>query len=130
MNEPHEPGAVRLRSNVTTDPDAWHFVPGEVVARHRNMKRYLDKTRDAHGMRQKAEYHYYTLCSVCDRTMHRTMLEGCVRCRDAPRPAETEAARARYEQMISRLHQREDELNRRIATGEGARVDSLIAHRS
>jgi hypothetical protein len=122
-------GAVRLRSNVTIDPNAWQLVPGEVVARHRNMKQYLNKLASADGQRQKAEYHYYTLCSVCDRTMHRTMLEGCNHCRDAPRPADTEAARAAYEKMISRLHEQEEELNRRIATGDGARVTSLVAHR-
>lgn len=123
-------GRVRLRSNVTTDPDGKHLVPGEVLARHENIGLYLRRVgRTPFGRRQRMEFLYYTLCSACDRTTAVARLEGCGLCDDQPQE-QVYSRRDAYEARIEKARLLEAELNALIADGRGRDViATLIGHR-
>ena len=63
-------GEVRIRSNVCTDPSAWHLVPGDVIRRF---------SLSLHGLtqKQKDELMYYAPCSICYRTIFEINEDGC-----------------------------------------------------
>ncbi len=87
-------GAVRLRSNVGSDPEGWDLVPGELMSSHRPGATLTSRQRDESG--------YYLPCSICDRTIHQIDLEGCEApgC-PAPRPHATQPLRDWYAQVRS-----------------------------
>ncbi len=69
QERPREKGEVRIRSNVCTDPDAWHLVPGD-VARNYGLQGQLNKE-------QHNELMYYEPCAVCRRTIFFITEDGC-----------------------------------------------------
>lgn len=83
-------GRVRLRSNVVATDDAWHLVPGEVVAEWRpDLMRQPSRPTQL----QIDERMYYVPCSVCRRTINLIMREGCGECSHGPTPRQLEEAR-------------------------------------
>ncbi|HSW50627.1 MAG TPA: hypothetical protein VLH09_10655 [Bryobacteraceae bacterium] len=64
-------GQVRIRSNVCTDPSAWHLVPGDRMPRGPLPPPY-ELTRE-----QKEEQMCYTACAICHRRSYRINHEGC-----------------------------------------------------
>lgn len=83
-------GRVRLRSNVASSGNAWHLVPGELVAIHR---RQLLRRYKRPPQLQVDEAMYYKPCGTCGRYAHVFMREGCDQCTHGPTPAELERAR-------------------------------------
>src|SRR5438309_7741687 len=63
------PGEVRIRSNVCTDQEAWHLVPGDVG------RKYLSS--DRLSLKQKDEAMYYVPCSICHRSIFAINEDGC-----------------------------------------------------
>lgn len=84
-------GRVRLRSNVVDSPDAWHLVPGEVIAVHRPE---LLRAPNRPKRLQVDERMYYVPCGICGRYEHVIKREGCEECSHGPTPAQMEQARA------------------------------------
>lgn len=63
-------GQVRIRSNVCSDPNAWHLVPGDLLKASDFPKHQIsDKQRD--------EMMYYEKCCLCQRTIYQIHEEGC-----------------------------------------------------
>jgi hypothetical protein len=62
-------GQVRIRSNVCTDPEAWHLVPGDVV-RHYGLQYGVNKE-------QHEEMMYYEPCCLCKRAIYWIKENGC-----------------------------------------------------
>ncbi len=63
-------GQVRVRSNVCTDPKAWHLVPGDELRRHG--LHYGNVTRKQHE-----EMMYYEPCCICQRRLYEIREDGC-----------------------------------------------------
>lgn len=63
-------GHVRVRSNVCTDPKAWHLVPGDELRRH--SLHYGNITRKQHE-----ELMYYEPCCICKRRIYEIREDGC-----------------------------------------------------
>ena len=66
-------GQVRIRSNVTDDPNAWRLVPGELAS--------LEKGSHQLTELQREEANLYMPCCICHRTIVQIEEEGCDRCR-------------------------------------------------
>jgi hypothetical protein len=71
----HKPGAVRVRSNITTEESAWYLVPGEYVL---EANPHLGSHRLT--LLQKQEKMYYAACCECGRTVNEIMRDGCNPC--------------------------------------------------
>jgi hypothetical protein len=86
-------GRIRLRSNVVDRGDAWHLVPGEVLAAWRPdlMRRPKRPTQ-----LQTDEHMYYRPCGVCGRTINVIMREGCSQCSHGPTPRQLELAQEQH----------------------------------
>jgi len=67
-SKPH--GEVRIRSNVCTDPNAWHLVPGDVIKLFPSLEIRLTQ-------KQKDEMMYYERCCICHRTVFEIEEDGC-----------------------------------------------------
>lgn len=63
-------GEVRIRSNVCTDPHAWHLVPGDVI-------KSFSLPQDRLTQKQKDEMMYYARCCLCHRTIFEVEEDGC-----------------------------------------------------
>ena len=86
-------GRVRLRSNVADSGDAWHLVPGEVLAAWRpDLMRRPNKPTQL----QTDERMYFVPCGVCGRTINVIMREGCTQCPHGPTPRQLENARKQH----------------------------------
>lgn len=68
-NQTKSKGAVRIRSNVCTDPGARHLIPGDVLRRYG----YHGNVTD----RQHTEKMYYEPCVICRRTIFQILEDGC-----------------------------------------------------
>ena len=81
-------GEVRVRSNVCTDSNAWHLVPGELFP-----SESFAPPRILTPLQQQ-EKTYYRICSVCRRSSYRISHEGCdyEPCRLQGVPSRDEAA--------------------------------------
>jgi hypothetical protein len=79
-------GIVRIRSNVCTEPNGWHLVPGDLVKRYSLPHHNLTE-------KQKDEMMYYVPCSYCHRTIFQILEEGCDEpvCRSQGLPSTAEA---------------------------------------
>jgi hypothetical protein len=73
QRRPEINGEVRIRSNVCTNPNAWHLVPGDLV------KSYLLPLRDL-TPKQRTELMYYERCCLCHRTVFEIEEDGCDYC--------------------------------------------------
>lgn len=62
-------GQVRIRSNVCTDPKAWHLVPGYVVQRY-GLQYGINNE-------QREEMMYYEPCCLCHRLIYEINRDGC-----------------------------------------------------
>lgn len=87
QDRPESPGAVRIRSNVCTDPNAYRLVPGDRIPRHQ--QGYI-LTRE-----QREEQRYYVPCSLCGKTEFMMFEQGCDNdvCRRQGIPSTVEARR-------------------------------------
>ena len=86
-------GKIRLRSNVVDGGDAWHLVPGEVVAEWRpDLLRQPNRPTQL----QVDERMYYVPCSVCRRAINVIMREGCTQCPHGPSPRQLENAQEKH----------------------------------
>lgn len=65
----NEKGQVRIRSNVCTDPKAWHLVPGFVAQRY-GLQYGLNNE-------QREEMMYYEPCCLCHRLIYEIDRDGC-----------------------------------------------------
>lgn len=85
-----EPGRVRVRSNVISDPHGKRYIPGDVLQAY-GMSTY--EVTD----RQRDELMYYKPCCICKRTIIQIHDEGCdhPECRRQRIPSTREAARMR-----------------------------------
>ena len=83
-------GEVRIRSNVCTDPNAWHLVPGDVV-------KSFSLPRDRLTQKQKDEMMYYARCCICHRTIFEIEEDGCDEsvCHQQGIPSSADAKRRR-----------------------------------
>ena len=63
-------GVVRIRSNVCTDPNAWHLVPGDLLKKVSSHRQKLTQ-------KQKDEQMYYEPCCICHRTIFEINENGC-----------------------------------------------------
>ena len=88
QEKPRPKGQVRIRSNVCTDPNGWHLVPGDVLKRH-------GLHYDGVNARQHEEMMYYEACSICKRRIYEIDEDGCDHpiCRRQGIPSSAEAAR-------------------------------------
>lgn len=89
---PQNKGEVRIRSNVCTDPSAWHLVPGDLLRSHsltahqKNELLYhavaLGPERASRELSatQKKELMYYERCCLCHRTIFEIEEDGCDYC--------------------------------------------------
>ena len=68
--KPKTPGEVRIRSNVCTDPHAWHLVPGDVI-------KSFSLRQDRLTQKQKDEMLYYARCCICHRIIFEIEEDGC-----------------------------------------------------
>jgi hypothetical protein len=93
-------GAVRIRSNIVLDQEAWDLVPGEIVDTYR--RGHFDLPNRP-PLRQRDEHMYYRPCGLCGRTIDVINLEGCDDCRDAPRPEQVAANRERHMAIMQRV---------------------------
>lgn len=88
---PLKRGAIRIRSNICTQPNAWHLVPGDLI-QSRSLPRQ-DLTD-----KQREEMMYYERCCYCHRTIYEIEENGCdnTECRDEnPGMLSTSEARSR-----------------------------------
>lgn len=81
------PGAVVLRSNVTTQREGWGIVPGDVVGLYQSA--WFDR-RGGATEAQVEERLYYQPCATCRRSSFDCAWEGC----DDPRCSQTLPSRA------------------------------------
>ena len=83
-------GAVRIRSNVCTNPRAWHLVPGDVI-------QSFSLPQDRLTQKQKDEMLYYARCCICHRTIFEIEEDGCdyTVCRQQGIPSSVDAQRHR-----------------------------------
>lgn len=86
-------GRIRLRSNVVDRGDAWHLVPGEVLAVRRPD---LMKPPNKPTQLQRDEHMYYVPCGVCSRTINEIMREGCTQCSHGPTPRQLDNAQEQH----------------------------------
>lgn len=70
LDKPKPTGEVRIRSNVCTDPNAWHLVPGDVAKSYSLPDHVLNQ-------KQKDELMYYVRCCFCHRTIFEINEDGC-----------------------------------------------------
>lgn len=86
-------GGIRLRSNVVERGDAWHLVPGEVLAKWRPdlLRRPKRPTQ-----LQIDEHMYYVPCGVCGRAINVIMREGCNQCSHGPTARQLEVAQEQH----------------------------------
>ena len=82
---PTRDGAVRIRSNVCVDRNAYHLVPGDRIPRRQMAYRLTPEQRE--------EQRYYERCSLCGKTVFLMFEQGCDRdvCRRSGIPSTTEA---------------------------------------
>jgi hypothetical protein len=92
-------GRLQLRSNITTDPDAWDLVPGDALYRYAPDRLKLPNRPT---QRQRDEHMYYVPCN-CGRRLHQIQLEGCTECAHGPTEAERERTIARHEESRQRI---------------------------
>ncbi len=108
-------GRVRLRSNVVDASDAWHLVPGEVLAVHRpELLRASNRPKPL----QVDERMYYVPCGVCGRFEHVFMREGCDQCSHGPTLAQMEEARALQREALAAVRTERQRLNGSVSHGE------------
>jgi hypothetical protein len=81
-------GQVRIRSNVTSWPDAWHLVPGDTLRGFTILPHQMTD-------KQREEMMYYAPCCLCHRTIFQIYDDGCDHpvCRRQGIPSKAEAAR-------------------------------------
>lgn len=70
------PGEVRIRSNVCSDPNAWHLVPGDLLESLSLHHRHLTPM-------QRSEMMYYKRCCLCGRTSFEIDEDGCDYCAES-----------------------------------------------
>jgi hypothetical protein len=87
-SKPH--GEVCIRSNVCTDPHAWHLVPGDVI-------KSFSLPKDRLTQKQRDEMLYYARCCLCHRTIFEIEEDGCddAVCRQQGIPSCTDAQHRR-----------------------------------
>lgn len=90
QQKPKTHGEVRIRSNVCTDPNAWHLVPGDVIKSFSLRQHRLTQ-------KQKDEMLYYARCCICHRTIFEIEEDGCdyAPCRQQGIPSSADAQRQR-----------------------------------
>lgn len=71
--DPKQKGEVRIRSNICTDPNGWHLVPGDLVKSSSMSQRDLTP-------KQRREMMYYERCCLCHRTIFEIEEDGCDYC--------------------------------------------------
>jgi hypothetical protein len=96
---PQQKGEVRIRSNVCTDPNGWHLVPGDLV------KSFSLSQRDL-TPKQKREMMYYERCCLCHRTIFEIEEDGCDYC--AQRGHGTLSVAGARRRQVQRLNQTEE----------------------
>lgn len=75
QEKPKTKGEVRIRSNVCTNPNAWHLVPGDAVKSYSLLQHHLSQHHLT--QKQKDEMMYYARCSNCHRTIFEIEEDGC-----------------------------------------------------
>ena len=100
---PKDPGAIRIRSNISFRDDDWNLVPGELVHEYRR--------REKTTRFQRKEYGYYLACSLCHRVAPEIGLDGCDRCPHAPRPEQVAGARQAQERQVAEARAQERKEN-------------------
>lgn len=113
-------GRVRLRSNVVDRGDAWHLVPGEVLAKWRPdlLRRPKRPTQ-----LQIDEQMYYVPCGVCGRTINMIMREGCNKCSHGPTVRQLEAAQEQHRLGLEAVQAERRRLDANKQHGRGGGSD-------
>ena len=96
-------GDVRIRSNVTSDPGAWHLVPGELL--HEWRPHVMQLGGSATPL-QRDQHMYHQPCG-CGRRLFEIEVYGCNECPFTPRPSELERNLRDWERTIERIRELE-----------------------
>lgn len=106
-------GAIKLRSNVSRSQQAREMIPGDATNFLEAIKREEPLWQPTE--RQHEEKMYYVPCCLCRRTIFQIMLEGSHVCKGAinnPQSiTEVRERKQRYEAIIKKIRQREEEMN-------------------
>jgi hypothetical protein len=107
-------GKVRIRSNVVLDPDSWFLVPGEIVENYRR-GHFNSPGIKRPPRRQHDERMYYVPCGRCGRPIIEINMSGCNECTDAPTPERAQKNREQHEEILKRVAEERERLERPAA---------------